>query len=132
MKGLALSLGSGEPAARRFAEVWYNTYGNDDIYYSEKEGCCTARDNGVQPIERTLLDSGGNRITELIYPEGYQDIWDQAHEQWNRGERCLVLETREGYRLFVDCFPSIGVVFSHNGQFALPEEDMAALCALLN
>lgn len=119
-----------EEAERRFAKAWRDAYGNDDVYYSDTDGCCRYRTVG-EPEERTYTAEDGTVITELVYPDGYYDPYDTAHELWSRGERCLKIETDDGLCLFIDYYPSIGVYFSSNGQFAVPEGAGARLAALL-
>lgn len=116
-----------EASERRFAQLWYDTYGNDNVYYSEEDEVCVYRDDGVRPEVKEYTDADGCVITEYVYPEGYVDIYDIAHALWNEGERCLMIETQEGYRLTIDYFPSINVFFSHDGQFDISEEAAAEL-----
>lgn len=119
-----------EAAEKRFAQLWQDTYGNDNVYYSEADGHCVYR-GYAEPEEKTYTDADGNSITEYVYPEGYVDPSDAAHELWNVGERCLVLETKDGLQLFIDYYPSIGVFFSQDGQFAVTTEKAESLNSLL-
>ena len=119
-----------EAAEKRFAQLWQDTYGNDNVYYSEADGCCLYR-GYVEPEEKTYTDANGTSYTEYIYPEGYVHPSDAAHELWNVGERCLILETKDGLQLFIDYYPSIGVFFSQDGQFAVTTEKAESLNSLL-
>lgn len=119
-----------EAAEKRFAQLWQDTYGNDNVYYSEADGCCLYR-GYVEPEEKTYTDANGTSYTEYIYPEGYVDPSDAAHELWNVGERCLILETKDGLQLFIDYYPSIGVFFSQDGQFTVTTEKAESLNSLL-
>lgn len=121
-----------EASERRFAQAWYDATGNDDFYYSEESGNVVYRGSMPQPEKRTYIDNDGNTVTEAVYPDDHRDPFDEAHELWDEGERCLEIETSEGFRLFVDYFPSVGLFFSEDGQFALTDEAMEELDALLN
>lgn len=94
-----------EASEKLFANAWFEAYGNDDVYYNEAKGVCTYRG---------------------------ADTHELAHELWNKGEKCLYIVNNEGYSVFVDFFPSIGVFFVSNGQFLLTKESVDRLNGILD
>lgn len=92
-----------EASERLFAKAWYDAYGNDDVYYKE---------------------------TGVVYRN--TETYELAHEMWNRGEKCINIINKDGYGVFVDYFPSIGVFFVGNGQFSLSKQSVGRLNELLD
>ena len=93
-----------EANERRFAQAWYDAYGNDGIHYSEEYGHCVAREI---------------------------DLWDKAHALWNEGERIIRITTNRGFWLTVDYFPAVGVFACGDGYYGLSAGEVDALSALL-
>lgn len=93
-----------EANERRFAQAWYDAYGNDGIHYSEADGHCVAR--------------------KIV-------LWDKAHALWNEGERIIQITTDRGFRLAVDYFPAVRVFTCGDSCYDLSAEEAEALNALL-
>lgn len=93
-----------EANERRFAQAWYDTYGNDGIHYSEEHGHCVARETS---------------------------LWDKAHELWNEGERIIRITTERGFRLTVDYHPAVRVFSCGDSYYDLSAEEVETLSALL-
>lgn len=94
-----------EANERRFAQLWYDTWGNEDVYYNEQEGCCAYR---------TL------------------DAVERAQNLWTEGERVISIINNQGYQLMIDYFPSIRTFICGDGYYELSEEEAQALNTLLN
>lgn len=94
-----------EANERRFAQLWYDTWGNEDVYYSEQEGHC---------VYRTL------------------DAVERAQDLWTEGERVIWMINNQGYQLTIDYFPSIRTFICGDGYYELSEEEAQALNTLLN
>ena len=118
-----------EANERRFAQAWYNAYGNEDVYYSETKGYCVFR---AQPQEETPVvttDEAGN--TTVSVNSADTSLYEQAQALWTKGERILRLTTDRGFQLDLDYFPSIATVATHNGYFHLSQEAAETLNGLL-
>lgn len=109
---------------RRFAKLWYETYGNDDVYYSEKEGGCVLR-----------LDS----VDETNRKEKENELWDKLRELWNKDEKLIEVTTKKGFKLLITYNPMLhffecrAVLFtkSSTAQFELSDADVEAMNKLL-
>lgn len=97
---------------RRFAEDWYEAYGNNDVEYNEEYGVVSYKAQN-SPEEDTALNT-------------------KAHDLWNRGERMIRLTSENGASLTLDYFPAVGLFYCGDGCFEVPEEDVAILNSLLN
>lgn len=93
-----------EANERRFAQAWYDAYGNDGIHYSEENGHCVAREIS---------------------------LWDKAHALWNEGERIIRITTERGFALAVDYHPAVRVFSCGDGYYDLSAEEVESLSALL-
>lgn len=93
-----------ETNERRFAQAWYDAYGNDGIHYSEENGHCVAR---------------------------AVDLWDKAHELWNEGERIIRITTERGFALAVDYHPAVCVFSCGDSYYDLSVDEVESLSALL-
>lgn len=60
------------------------------------------------------------------------DPYDLAHKLWGQGERDLTFETKDGFKMFVGCFPELRLFAAYNASFDLPEETINALKGILN
>ena len=93
-----------EANERRFAQAWYDAYGDRRVYYSEETGVCVYTDIALS---------------------------DTAHALWTEGERVLRITTAPGYQLVIDYFPSISTFQCGDGYYELRPEEVEALNALL-
>lgn len=93
-----------EASERRFAQAWYDAYGNDDVHYSEEVGHCVYRG---------------------------MDLSDKAHALWSNGERIIRITTENGYRLDIDYFPSVRMFQCTDGYYELSPNEAEALNSLL-
>jgi hypothetical protein len=119
-----------EANERRFAQAWYDAYGNDDVHYSEEEGRCVFRTERTADSIVTWTDEAGNTVTANTNADAHS-IYDQAQALWTEGERLLRITTDKGFQLMLDYFPSIRTVICGDGYYLLSAEDAAALDALL-
>ena len=92
-----------EANERRFAQLWYDTYGNDDVSYSEESQGC-------------------------VY-KNVADI-DKAQELWTNGECLIQITIDKGYQFYIDYFPSIRTFSCCNGYYELSPEEAAYLSTL--
>lgn len=82
---------------RRFAQAWYDAYGNEDVFFSEEAGYCKYRN--VDSIEK-------------------------ARALWTEGEQVILITTERGYQMTIDFFPAVGVVSIGNGYYELTAAEM--------
>lgn len=120
--------GGQEANERRFAQAWYDAYGNDDVYYSEEDGHCVYRSVSSGPVI-TDTDDAGNTIAQNS-TQGIS-LYDKAHELWGKDERVIEITTSAGYQLVIDYFPSIHSFICSDGYYALTEEESQMLTTLL-
>jgi len=115
-------------AERRFAEVWYNTYGNDNVFYDEEKHTMVYKSLGkdLEPTKYSVGEDGTSISTAV--PD---DDHELAQELWTKGEKCMTLWTKDDFGVFVDFFPSVGMFFTCNGQFVISEEASIRLSELL-
>lgn len=88
---------------RRFAQAWYEAYGNDDVFFSEEAGYCKYRN--VDSIEK-------------------------AQALWTEGEQVILITTERGYQLMIDFFPAVGVAAIGGGYYELTAAEMELLRSL--
>lgn len=93
-----------EANERRFAQAWYDAYGNDNVFYSEAVGHCVYRET---------------------------EFSDQAHALWQKDERIIRITTANGYRIDIDYFPSIRTFQFGDGYYDLSDIDAETLNQLL-
>ena len=119
-----------EAGERRFADVWYAAYGNDDVRYSEAEGHCVfaADETPSEPVAET--DDEGNIVVSNSRPPS-ESVYDKAQALWTAGERILRLTTAQGFSLELDFFPSIQAIFCNDGCFLLTVSQSETLAAIL-
>lgn len=118
-----------EANERRFAQAWYDAYGNDDVYYSEEAGHCVYRSVSSDEEPTTYTDDEGNTVMQNSTQD--TSLYDKAHELWTKGERLIEITTTKGYQLTIDYFPSIRVFICANGYYGLSDTDVEALNQLL-
>ena len=118
-----------EANERRFAQVWYDTYGNDDVYYSEEAGHCVYRSTPSNKEPITHTDDEGNTVMQNSTQD--TSLYDKAHELWTKGERLIEITTTKGYQLTIDYFPEIRVFICANGYYELSATDAETLNQLL-
>lgn len=118
-----------EANERRFAQAWYDAYGNDDVYYSEEAGHCVYRSTPSDEESTTYTDDKGNTVVQNSTQD--TSLYDKAHELWTVGERVIEITTTKGYQLTIDYFPSIRVFICANGYYELSDTDVEALNQLL-
>ena len=121
---------SGQEAnERRFAQAWYDAYGNDDVYYSEAYGHCMYRENPSDEEPITYTDNEGNTVVQNSAHN--TSVYDKAHELWSKGERVIKITTVKGYRLTIDYFPSICTFICGDGYYELSSDETEAMNLLL-
>ncbi len=113
--------------SRRYAEAWYNEYGNDDVYYSEEEGDIVYRYKIIKDGYTSTLEDG----TEITFEPQFEDASDEAHELWNRNRREIVLTTNKGFSLSISYSPIINTFSLANNDYSLTEAEVQELNLLL-
>ena len=88
---------------RRFAQAWYDAYGNEDVFFSEEAGYCKYRD--AASVEK-------------------------AQALWTEGGQVILITTERGYQMTIDFFPAVGVVSIGNGYYELTAAEMELLRSL--
>lgn len=88
---------------RRFAQAWYEAYGNDDVFFSEESGSCKYRNT---------------------------DSIEKAQALWTEGEQVILITTDRGYQLTIDLFPVVGIASIGNGYYELTAAESEMLRSL--
>lgn len=89
---------------QRFAQAWYDAYGNDDVFFSEESGYCKYRNT---------------------------DSIEKAKALWTEGEQVILITTDRGYQMAIDFFPAVGIVRNGNGYYDLTADEVETLTSLL-
>lgn len=121
-----------EANEQRFAQAWYDAFDNEDVYYSEEDGCVRFKQmqSNTQDNTITYTDEEGNTIVQnASSPDS--TLYDQAHNLWSTGERLIRITTNRGFQFEIDYFPSINTFIWGNGYFEISKEDTVALNTLL-
>lgn len=118
-----------EAGARRFAQVWQDTYGNDAVHYDETLGHNVYRETPAAGEPSSHTDSAGNTVTES--PRMDTSVRDMAHALWTQGERLIQITTDRGFRFQIDYFPAVRLCIWGDGYYELSPEDVAAMNELL-
>lgn len=94
-----------EADERRYAEAWYDTYGNEDVYYSEEDGMCGYKDASCR---------------------------EKAQELWGAGSCLIQITTDKGHKFYIDFTPAIRIFIWGGGYYSLSPEETEALSALVS
>lgn len=89
------------------AKLWYDTYGNEDVYFDEAEGYIK------------------------FNAESTDDLYDTAHQLWSAGERDVYISTGQGFRIFMIFQPSMNAVVMYDSHYILSDAEAAELAQLL-
>lgn len=112
-----------------YAKLWYDTYGNDDVYYDEEVGSMIYREAQTEPPEPvTYTDADGNEVT---YYESNTEDYDKAHALWGEGERVVTFTTDKGFEFYMNYRPSISTIGFYDGYYLLTEGEVEELNDLL-
>ena len=121
-----------EANEQRFAQAWYDAFGNDDVYYSEEDVYVRFKEvqSNTQDNTITYTDEEGNTVVQNASPPD-STLYDQAHNLWSNGERLIRITTNRGFQFEIDYFPSINTFIWGDGYFEISNEDAVALNTLL-
>jgi len=122
-----------EANERRFAQAWYDVYGNDDVYFDEEQGCVCFRATEAElnpPPTQTYTDENGTTIVVQENSTGPSN-YDLAREIWDEGERLIAMTTDRGFSFYIDYFPSIRTFIWANGYYEMTDTEVAQLNELL-
>ena len=89
---------------RRYAEAWYDAYGNEDVFFNEEQGC--------------------DEFTDV-------ETYEEAHALWGRGCRHIRITTEKGFQLLIDYVPAVCSFNAQDSYYVLSEEETEALNAIL-
>ena len=89
---------------RRYAEAWYDAYGNEDVFFNEEQGC--------------------DEFTDV-------ETFEEAHALWGRGCRHIRITTEKGFQLLIDYVPAVYSFNAQDNYYALSEEETDAMNAIL-
>ena len=89
---------------RRYAQAWYDAYGNEDVFFDEEHG-----------------------YNEFIDIETYE----KAHELWGKDCRHIRITTIKGYQLLIDYNPAVCSFNAQDSYYVLSEEETEAMNAIL-
>lgn len=112
---------------RRYAEAWYNEYGNDDVYYSEEQRGIVYRHKIIKDGYTSTLEDG----TEIVFEPQFEDAYDEAHELWSTNRREIVITTNKGFRLSISYSPIINSFSLANNDYSLNEAEIREFNSLL-
>ena len=88
----------------RYAQAWYDAYGNADVFFDEEHG-----------------------YDEFIDVETYEE----AHALWGRGCRHIRITTAKGFQLLIDYVPAVCSFNAQDSYYVLSREETEALNAIL-
>lgn len=117
---------------RRFAQAWYDAFGNEDVYYSEEDGCVHFQQPPSNPNDNTIIytDTESNMMVQNTSPSD-NTLEEQAEQLWSAGERIIRITTQQGFQVTINYFPSINTFILNDGYFELSSDDAATLNTLL-
>lgn len=92
---------------RRCAKLWYDTYGNDDVFYNEEAGVCGYRDSSTE-------------------------LRDKAQALLTKNERVIFITTTDGYQLMIDYFPTLCTFNCGDGFYEISPDEAKTLNLLLD
>ena len=105
-----------EKKNRRHAEMWYDTYGNDDMYFDEKEG-------------RLMLDHYS--IDPTNYLQESREVYDKAYALLNEGSKKFAITTKQGFTLNINYLPAARLFQCENAFYNLSDSDVEKLNHLI-
>ncbi|MBE6949450.1 MAG: hypothetical protein E7456_06345 [Ruminococcaceae bacterium] len=113
-----------------FAQLWYDTYGNDDVYYDEASGSMIYREAQENPPKAvTYTDTDGNEVT---YYESDTEDYDKAHALWGEGERVVTITTDRGFEFYMNFRPSVCTISFYDGYYILTENEAEDMNSFLD
>ncbi len=105
------------------AELWFNTYANDDVYFNEEEGYIVYREKETEPSEPiSYTDEDGNTVT-YVNNSIITEVYDKAHALWSEGERIMIIAMENGFSFEVVYKPSINTISFYNGYYSLEDSE---------
>ncbi|MBR4344714.1 MAG: hypothetical protein IKP88_18765 [Lachnospiraceae bacterium] len=115
-----------EGSARRLAEKWYETYGNDNVYYVEGSQSVVYKKIPKSESSNDDINGSDGNVAEHDDTE-----MEAAHNLWFNGERCFTIRTANGFGVFFDFFPVGNGFQCVDGFFDLSEESVKRLSEIL-
>lgn len=100
----------------RYAQAWYNAYGNEDVSFSEENGF-VFRDG-----------TSGDGDSGQVFAE---KTYEKAHALWGKGSCHLCFTTAKGFQLLIDYNPAVCSFNSQNSYYVLSEAETEALNTIL-
>ena len=116
---------------RRLAAVWYDKYGNDDVFFDEEEGVLSYRDikltenSSSASTDPNTPSTGAENDRSILY-DG-QPLEDVADDLWKQGSYQLIIETKEGFRLIININQVSRTYSAQNGSFDLAADKVETL-----
>ncbi len=100
----------------RYAQAWYDAYGNEDVSFSEENGF-VFRDG-----------TSGDGDSGQVFAE---KTYEKAHALWGKGSCHLCFTTAKGFQLLIDYNPAVCSFNSQNSYYVLSEAETEALNTIL-
>ncbi len=100
----------------RYAQAWYDAYGNEDVSFSEENGF-VFRDG----------TSGDGDSGQVFAEKTYQ----KAHALWGKGSCHLCFTTVKGFRLLIDYSPAVCSFNAQDSYYVLSEAETETLNTIL-
>ena len=114
---------------QRLAQIWRQTYGNDDIVFDPETGLCGVRVNASTETT-TSSDISGNTIAQSSSAPGIE-IYEKALSLWKKDMRIITIITDNDLQLTIEYFPITRIFKGANGYYELSVEEADALNDLL-
>ncbi len=114
---------------RLYAELWRDTYGNDDVYYDEESG--TVREKNLPKEGTTYTYTTEDGVTVAVEVGGDTTVGELKRALWHTGQRQIRLTTARGFYFTVTYTPSIGTFSVGDGYYPLTEAETRQMSALL-
>ncbi len=114
---------------RLYANLWQDTYGNDDIYYDEESG--TVREKNIPTEGKTYTYTTEDGVTVAVEVNGNTDVYELKSALFHTGQCQIRITTARGFYFTVTYTPSIRTCSVGNGYYPLAESEAARMNALL-
>ncbi|MBQ8748075.1 MAG: hypothetical protein IJZ08_09465 [Clostridia bacterium] len=114
---------------RLYANLWQDTYGNDDIYYDEESG--TVREKNIPTERKTYTYTTEDGVTVAVEVNGNTDVYELKSALFHTGQRQILIATDRGFYFTVTYTPSIRTCSVGDGYYRLSEAESARMNTLL-
>ena len=114
---------------RLYANLWQDTYGNDDIYYDEESG--TVREKNIPKEGTAYTYTTADGVTIAVEIRDDAEIEELKSALWHTGQCQIRIMTARGFYFAVTYTPSIRTCSVGDGYYRLSEAESARMNTLL-